>query len=345
MSELGLEAALKKSGAKPNWLIQIDVSTPLLEIFDEKFFGMTNLLTPSSIVYGGALIAALTGAEILGDLDIAVAASEHSSICDNFSNSMKWIQVSGRLSSVRVSGYKKDKAFDESIVKITSFETFYDVSAQIIVGQETEHDLSPFDASLRVTRGVDFSICSMAMDYQGRVFETMRGAWDDCKNKVLRVVRSESNINYGALIERSEKYIKRGYVLDEASKVLIEKSKDKAASMGNERFMFLRDNFPSFVNIIFTACNARIILNDKLFSRACLRSKETDTFIDIMFSYLRNNFGGKKESPRKEDGKVLFDLSDHGFNQNEYEEDKANFESAVFDTIYGVIDQLEKSFT
>lgn len=341
MSELGLGAALQKS--KPNWLIQVETEAPLLEIFDQKFFGVTNLLTPSAIIYGGSLIAALTDAEILGDLDIGVSDFEHEAICSNFANSMKWIQVSSRPSIARISGYKKDRAFSSSIKRITNFETFYNVSAQIIVAESSDNDIDRFDTALKVARAVDFSICSMAMDMNGRVFETIRGAWDDCRNKVLRIIRKPENINFGAIIERSNKYIARGFVLDEESAKLIKMSKEKASEASTEeKCAYLRDSINGFINIAFTQNNASIMISKKVFTRAMLSENEINLFIKTFISSVNSNFHGKKAPPISTEEKITMDILDHGFNQGNVDSDREAFESSVFDCIYVTIDSLEK---
>jgi hypothetical protein len=221
MSELGLGSMLER-GETPRWLEEIKTSIPILEILDEKFYGISHLMAREAVIYGGSVIAVLLGDKILGDIDIAVSQEEAKKQLFYFSQSAKWIATGDQLS--RSGKYGSDTSFAERINQIITFQTFDSVMAQVIVANNSEDDFTNFDSALRVVRKVDFSACAIAVNSMGQVFETIRGAYDDCMSRTLRIIRPKDEINIYGIRDRVEKYKSRGFKLTEESEKLLEET-------------------------------------------------------------------------------------------------------------------------
>ena len=221
MSELGLGSMLER-GEAPRWLEEIKTSIPILEILDEKFYGISHLMARDAVIYGGSVVAILLGDKILGDVDIAVSQEEAKKQLFYFSQSAKWIATGDQLS--RNGKYGSDTSFAERINQIITFQTFDSVVAQVIVANSSEDDFTNFDSALKVVRKVDFSACALVVNSVGQVFEAVRGAYDDCMSRTLRIIRPKDEINTYGIKDRVEKYKSRGFQLTKESEKLLEES-------------------------------------------------------------------------------------------------------------------------
>jgi len=207
------------------------------ELIAERFDDAIDLMHSDAIVYGGAIRDILAGLPLEGDLDIATDGYSYRDTSRNFRNSPKWTEKgrrwrpssmpaatkSGRTSSNKKFSIRRDspsspygdtrsnpyEGTSMPVADTTSFVTFNSAQAQIVMskGQSKES----FDAALEIVRHVDFVCCGLAMDNTGRIFEVIEGAYEDCKNKVLRLNKSTKNINVDNLKERVTKLKKRGW--------------------------------------------------------------------------------------------------------------------------------------
>jgi len=217
-----------------------NLDTPwVLETIAEKFDNATDLLTTNSVVYGGAVRDALAGLELLGDLDIAVTADEAGRLNNAFKNSVKWVmthidgkrqpqtlprlnasakdapgggwrpssmpRLSSRPMSARNAGYGRHVP----ISSLTTFTTIGGAKVQIMVSKSPHK--GKFDNALYVPRNVDIRCCGVAMDIDGNVYEVVKGAYQDCKDKVLRVNKLTSALDVPRMIDRIAKLEKRGW--------------------------------------------------------------------------------------------------------------------------------------
>ncbi|MFN3329419.1 MAG: hypothetical protein ACK419_00655 [Pyrinomonadaceae bacterium] len=203
---------------KSRWLERIETTIPFLEIVDEKFFGVTQFLTESSFIFGGAVVSMLLGEPIAGDLDIVVSQQKSTELIYNIMSSPKWIKR-GKSENYANSNLERH------INQIITFSSFDDVKLQVVVAQSrTENQI---EDALTVVRGVDFSFCALAVDFQGRMFEVLRGAHEDCLKRMIRIVRDKNELSSKNLKLRLDKYIQRGFVCFENYTKLLKEIKDR----------------------------------------------------------------------------------------------------------------------
>jgi hypothetical protein len=191
---------------KSRWLERIEITVPFLEIIDEKFFGVSQFLTENSFIFGGAIVSILLGEPIFGDIDIAVSQQESSELISNISASPKWIGKG--KSDIRSSSYRGSN-MEKHVSQIMNFSSFGAAKVQIITSKSVTDDR--MEDALTVVRGVDFAFCALAVDFQGRIFEVLRGAYDDCLKRVIRIVRDKNELSNKHLKLRLDKYAKRGF--------------------------------------------------------------------------------------------------------------------------------------
>jgi len=201
----------------------------ILEPIDEKFDSATSLLTPNAVMYGSTVTALISGLKICGDLDIAVSNQEFMKLCQNFSSSVKWLQVDGKRIPERkpadhsrafqLTGLAGDpskqnpyaKAKHLPIDKMVAFQTVNDNRVQIVQSKAMTGDR--LEDALEVVRKVDFTFCGMAVDMYGRMLEAIPHAYSDCKQRVIRIQDYQPRIVHAQLKARLLKYVKRGWSL------------------------------------------------------------------------------------------------------------------------------------
>ncbi|TET61136.1 MAG: hypothetical protein E3J47_05880 [Candidatus Stahlbacteria bacterium] len=211
----------------------------IVEIIDERFDNISTMLTDNAVVYGSSITSIISGLPANGDLDIAVSHFEFMKLCKRFANSSKWKQIAGNTISEtdfsrkefrskspnrgkwhppRAVGYHvpppqfKKSSLDKSkksyrnVSDVVAFETVGNKHVQIIQAMEKTDD--PLSDALSIVRAVDFIFCGVAIDRHGKIFEVIKSALDDCKNRIIRVANYHSK-----LTERFRKYTKRGWSL------------------------------------------------------------------------------------------------------------------------------------
>jgi hypothetical protein len=204
------------------------------ELIAERFDDAVDLMHSNAIVYGGAIRDILAGMPLQGDLDIATDGYSYKDTSKSFRKSPKWTEqgrrwqplsiatatksgrtVSGRTTSNNPSRFKSPPSsspYEDTnmpVADTTSFVTYNDAKVQVVMAKGQSSD--SFDAALDIVKHVDFICCGLAMDNTGRVFEVIEGAYEDCKNKVLRLNKTTKNISVDNLKKRIAKLKNRGW--------------------------------------------------------------------------------------------------------------------------------------
>ncbi len=215
----------------------------IMEIINERFDNATDLMTGNSIVYGGAIRDAIAEMPLLGDLDISVSTEESDKLSKMFSGSSKWVMTHNdgkkiaplmpRLSSPKknmdeahipvpgrrggpvqkpfISMHSGDRGYGRHvpISSLVTFTTIGGIKVQIMTSKSPHNDR--FEDALFVPRNVDIRCCGVAMDRDGNVYEVVEGAYQDCKDRVLRVNKLTAALDVPRMIERIAKFEKRGW--------------------------------------------------------------------------------------------------------------------------------------
>jgi hypothetical protein len=204
------------------YLKEID-HVSILESIDEVFDGATSLLTENAVMYGSSVTSIISGLPIVGDLDVSVSKEEYMRLCQNFANSVKWLQIQGntipenqgpgrykptlKLSSGGSNPYKNEKHLP--IDQVVAFHTVNNARVQIMQSKTMTGD--PLEDALDVVRKVDFAFCGMAVDRWGRMLETIPNAYSDCLARVIRVHKWQPRLDPNRFKLRVRKYVKRGW--------------------------------------------------------------------------------------------------------------------------------------
>lgn len=213
------------------YLEEID-HVSILESIDEVFDSATSLLTLNAVMYGSTITALIAGLPICGDLDVAVSNQEYMKLCQNFSSSVKWVQINGKRVPERSapsrpesnSGTFKLKSYNSSggenpyaeakhlpVSKTATFQALNDARVQIVESKSMTGDR--LEDALEIVRKVDFTFCGMAVDRYGRMLEAIVHAYDDCNQKVIRIQDYQPRMDPKRLQRRLNKYIARGWSL------------------------------------------------------------------------------------------------------------------------------------
>jgi hypothetical protein len=234
------------------------------EVLEERFDGALALMTPNSLIFGGAIRDILADKPLLGDLDIAVSKAEYQTLYNNFVGSVKWTEdvelppipipkhaephtnsgLSYNPNKMTVSTTNRNKSsYDEmEIQEVATFKTLGDIQIQLIASSSDDSNL--FEAAANVARTVDLRCCGLIMTPDGSVFEVVKDAANDCQNRVL-ITNSLKASDIDGLKKRIESLTKRGWTskvnMDEALREInkqkeIEKKVARAkAKKANER--------------------------------------------------------------------------------------------------------------
>ncbi len=237
----------------PGYLKEIEDVGWIQEVIMERFDNALEFMSPNSVIYGGAVRDCLANKELIGDLDFAVTPDDFESISGAFHTNPKWIPSNPcRGEELKSSDYSVDEV-DEGIevaqpilklkVKssgdlaskfspmssVSSFETTGGKTVQLITSKYQDRD--PLQSAIYVARMVDIVCCGVVMLSDGRVFEAVPGAYQDCIDGVLRINKCSDTIYLDALGFRVEKLIGRGWknTID-VNKVIrgIEEEREKA---------------------------------------------------------------------------------------------------------------------
>lgn len=217
---------------KEPYLVEINYPS-LTEHIDEKYDSVTTLMTPNAVIYGSALTSLISGIPADGDLDIAISGSEYSKLASNLQGSSKWLQIEGdHVPDPQNAGWRPDWAApvlrsskyeeirDFPLEKTVAFQDVNGVKVQVIKAKQNSTD--PLDDALSVVRKVDFAFCGMAMDKYGRLIESIPHAYSDCCAGIIRVANYRAGEKPDRILERINKYVKRGWSLSASIDIILE---------------------------------------------------------------------------------------------------------------------------
>ena len=179
----------------------------VIELISEQFGDAPNMMSINSIIYGGAIRDCLAGKKLLGDLDIAIPSIEYKSVIEKFVKSPKWGFIK-RSSNYAPLNFSINNKFQED-TPIVSFRTLRDKVVQLTKTVVTIN--TPLQTVLSFAKEVDIVCCGVLLTNEGRVFETVPGAYEDCKKGLLHL----NNLIYVTDLElfqlRIEKLVARGW--------------------------------------------------------------------------------------------------------------------------------------
>jgi len=188
----------------------------LLEVIAERFdYSALNAMTEHSLIYGGAIRDTLAGVSLEGDLDIVTSPAALSAITRVLDSSSKWVRVTceprksektvGIVSINRSNPYPQHM----NIQSIVTYRTVTGATVQIVVSKPGVGDMEPL---YDVVRNVDIVCCGLAMDREGRIFEILEGAHNDCQNRIIRFnEKIIETVSIDRLARRVSKLEKRGW--------------------------------------------------------------------------------------------------------------------------------------
>lgn len=174
-----------------------------MEVLSESFDNAECLMTGNSLIYGGAVRDVIAGMDLLGDLDIIVPAQEYMEILNNFNSSSNWV-----ASQVDIN--KKIAYSNMSLIsEISEFRTYNERTAQIVVANSGIKD--PVKAVLNTVRQVDIVCCGLAMTRGGKIIEVIPEAFENAKDRILKLSRVDHTIDMENLVRRIKKLEGRGW--------------------------------------------------------------------------------------------------------------------------------------
>jgi len=190
----------------------LPIDTPwVIDVLDERFDDAISMLDSYCIIYGGAVRDALADIKIEGDLDILVPEWGIGAIYNNFSTSARWTECAKKNSG------DANSSIGNLISKVYTFVNANNVEVQLIsplhLNSATLKDY-PLDVDcISVVKAVDIRCCGVSMDTNGKVFEVVEGAFDDCQKKVLTLnikgPITKTKLNH--LSSRIKKFETRGW--------------------------------------------------------------------------------------------------------------------------------------
>lgn len=237
-----------------------------MEVISESFDNAECLMTENALIYGGAVRDVIAGMDLLGDLDIIVPAQEYLEILKSFNSSPNW--VAAEISTSKKNAYSKMSPISE----ISEFRTHNKRTAQLVVTNGEIKD--PAKAALSIVRRVDIVCCGLAMTRGGKIIEVIPEAFENAKNRVLKLSRIDHTIDMESLVRRIKKLEDRGWknaININQTKRLIAKAikkheKDLKSIDINE---YYEDGKMKFNIIINNLINNNTNLKNEIFNRGC----------------------------------------------------------------------------
>jgi hypothetical protein len=230
---------------KVGYLKKIDGLDWASETISERFDNALELLPSSAVVYGGAIRDVIANVPLLGDLDIGIDCRYVEEASEIFRRNPRWVPKDGFLASKpnlleRVLerrtlevGRSSSKSLALAAAPMSAIVIFENIDGQIAQIMTSKADRGdPFLNAIYLGQTVDIVCCGMIVDMSGTVYEAVPGAYDDCKNKILRLNESSDTIYYDALQDRVNKLVGRGWTntIDVAEVLKKAKAKEKRAA-------------------------------------------------------------------------------------------------------------------
>ena len=192
----------------------------IIEAIDEVFDDvLCQLDLENSYIYGGSVRDLLAGVPLIGDLDILVENTIFEYTVDIFRFSPRWSlkYISDGSKYERVKPPNSKTTSSGNIKKIATFINKSKSEIQLIspTGHDREFtDTIPCSRSLwNIARYVDIRCSGILTTLVGDVYETVPGAIDDCRKRVLNINQgvTKETVGIKRLHERIDKLTKRGW--------------------------------------------------------------------------------------------------------------------------------------
>lgn len=314
-----------------SYLQEIPDTTWLIELISERFDNAINMMTPNSVIYGGAVRDCLAGKPLVGDLDIVVTSTDYDILTSRFAKNSKWVRTHKqpqirelnkqhftrshftktherkplrggpitarayttkfldlsfekgsaptlqeeallRGRATKFSGTCDECSHTDSVIKdpslygkysrktlhthtnksllssgktsfynktltqSTSFRTLYDRIVQIIYPNITldRYHSSSFQTIVQFAKRVDIVCCGVILTNEGKTFEVVPGAYEDCKKNILRLNDISNITHIEQLQSRIKKLEERGWINNiDIDKVIREIKRKKQKEKSN----------------------------------------------------------------------------------------------------------------
>lgn len=209
---------------KIGYLNEIHGFENIYEILCETFGNVIQMLNSETIIFGGALRDVIAGMEIEGDLDVITSTSGYEKIRDVIESDVRW-SISP---SKGIMDYKEAGA-----VEVKEYISYDNKRVQFIIPNDSgifsrimdNYSTNTISKLIDSVRDVDIVCCGFVMLENGKVFEVLPEAYDDCKNKILRLNTSSKKIGIDRLKNRVSKLVQRGWIskIDMRTVILLSK--------------------------------------------------------------------------------------------------------------------------
>ena len=215
----------------PSYLKEINHPS-LIEMIDEKFYGITSLMTDHSLIYGGSVNSIIAGLDIKGDLDISASQGEFMVLAQNISSSTMWVQTDGDNIPERGSspgrwtlqGKIRMKDYGDGgnlpLNKIAQFETVNGAKVHVLQAKDRTGDF--LEDALSIIRAVDLRCCGVGLNKFGQVYEAVEGGYTDCLNRTLMINKYDPLKDAESTRIRIQKYLDRGWQLGTSIETIME---------------------------------------------------------------------------------------------------------------------------
>lgn len=182
------------------YLKEIEDVSWVQEVIMERFDNALELMTLNTIVYGGAIRDCLLGVELVGDLDLAVPKSEFKRLFSSFQHNPRWVSIQG------------NNIYDNQDILIQSMSLFKTIRGQIVQLISARGDFeTKMEEATCLARNADIVCCGVVMFNDGRVFEVIPGAYQECIDGVLTINDNSNSIHPELLKSRIDKLVGRGW--------------------------------------------------------------------------------------------------------------------------------------
>jgi len=184
----------------------------LAEVISERFDNALSMMSRYSVIYGGAVRDTIAEKELLGDLDIAVTPEAFSEMSVAFQENPRWVPHDPSRQGPIVGKTRNSGDMAREFAPMSNVSSFINMNgmvAQLITSNDQNKDR--LQAAIYPARQVDIVCCGVVMLCDGRVFEVLPGAFDDCKSGILRINNESDTIYLDTLKSRVEKFVSRGW--------------------------------------------------------------------------------------------------------------------------------------
>ena len=179
-----LEKILQKKQEQPEYK----------EMIIQKFGNIFECIHKTSYIYGGAIRDLVAYERIEGDLDIAIKERNYRMTREN---------ITTKLPDYEITQPKEEYDFYGDLYALNHQEIYKK-------GDEEIHMVFLSGSNpISIAEEVDFICCGLVMNKEGEISEILNGAYDDCKNKVLRL--NDKATIMGNLKKRIDHLTKRGW--------------------------------------------------------------------------------------------------------------------------------------